>query len=55
MANSIFILVLQVICNGMAAVPPGVAPSALAGQDLHLTAPVMTVCQQPQMAGFQVI
>ncbi len=48
MANSILVLISLVICNGMAAGEAPAGASALAGQDLHVTAPVMTVCQQPQ-------
>lgn len=48
MANSILVLISLVICNGMAAGPANAGPASLAGQDLHLTAPVLTVCQQPQ-------
>ena len=35
--------------------PSKVAPSVLAGQDLHLTAPVMTVCHPSQQTRSQVI
>ena len=55
MANSILLLVSLVICNGMAVDSSSVDPSALAGQDLHITAPIMTVCQQPEPSGLQVI
>ena len=55
MANSFFVLISLAICNGMAAGPSGINPSVLAGQDLHLTAPVMTVCHRPQQAWSQVI
>lgn len=47
MTNSILVLISLVLCNGMADAAAG-DPSALAGQDLHLTAPVLTVCQQSQ-------
>ncbi|MHC5083592.1 MAG: LPS assembly protein LptD, partial [Planctomycetota bacterium] len=46
MANSILVLVSLVICNGMAAEAPSRDLSLLAGQDLYITAPVMTLCQE---------
>ena len=45
MANSILVLISLVLCNGVAS---GSDAQALAGQDLHLTCPVLTVCTQPQ-------
>ncbi|MBL7215316.1 MAG: LPS assembly protein LptD [Phycisphaerae bacterium] len=55
MTNSFFVLISLAICNGMAAGPSSVDPSVLAGQDLHLTAPVMTVCHRPDQTWSQVI
>ncbi len=55
MANSILVLVSMVICNGMALDSSSIDPGVLAGQDLHMTAPVMTVCHQPEQDGLQVI
>ena len=56
MTNSIIVLVSLAICNGMAADPSGgTDASLLAGQDLHLTAPTMTVCQEPPQGQSQVI
>ena len=55
MTNSFFVLISLAICNGMAAGPNGVDPSALAGQDLHLTAPIMVVCHRPEQTVTQVI
>ncbi len=55
MANSILVLVSLVICNGMAADSSVPDPSILAGQDLHITAPAMSVCHQPHQDWSQVI
>lgn len=48
MANSILVLISLVICNGMAANTSGIEASMLAGQDLHLTAPVMNFCSEAE-------
>lgn len=55
MTNSIFVLISLAICNGLAAGTGGVNPSALGGQDLHLTAPLIVVCHRPVEAASQVI
>lgn len=55
MTNSIIVFVALAICNGMAVGPADGDPSLLAGQDLHLTAPAMTVCQTVSEDGSQVI
>ncbi|MBP8604285.1 MAG: hypothetical protein KBI46_00400 [Phycisphaerae bacterium] len=55
MANSVLIMVSMALCSGLAAeTQPQTAPD-LAGQDLHLTAPTMTVCHQPEAEWPQVI
>ena len=53
MTNSFFVLISLAICNGLGSAADGRDASALVGQDLHLAAPVMVVCQQPEQAASQ--
>ena len=47
MANSILALLSWVICSGIAAPDPQAQGFSLAGQDLHIVAPTMTICPDP--------
>jgi len=55
MTNSILALLSLVICNGFAATGPQIQHVSLAGQDLHLVAPVMTVCAAPMQGWSQAV
>jgi len=55
MTNSILALLSFVICNGFAATGPQGQELSLAGQDLHLTAPMMTVCAAPMEGWSQAV
>jgi len=55
MTNGILTLLSLVICNGLAANDPQSRGLSLAGQDLQLTAPAMTVCAAPSQAWSQAV
>lgn len=55
MANTILVMVSMAIYSGLAAETQLQSVPDLAGQDLHLTAPTMTVCHQPEAEWPQVI
>ena len=55
MANSILALLSMVICSGVAAGDSQNQGFSLAGQDLHIAAPMMTVCPDPMQDWSQTI
>ena len=55
MANSILALLSMVICSGVAVGDPQSQGFSLAGQDLHIVAPMMTVCPDPMQDWSQAI
>jgi hypothetical protein len=55
MVNSILALVSMVICSGVAASGSQGQSLSLAGQDLHIVAPMMTICPDPMQDWSQAI
>ncbi|MHC4257723.1 MAG: hypothetical protein ACYSUH_04970, partial [Planctomycetota bacterium] len=55
MANSILALLSMVICSGVAAGDSQNQGFSLAGQDLHIAAPMMAVCPDPMQDWSQAI
>ncbi|MHC5213273.1 MAG: hypothetical protein ACYSOO_01625, partial [Planctomycetota bacterium] len=55
MANSILALLSMVICSGVAVGDPQSQGFSLAGQDLHIVAPMMMVCPDPMQDWSQAI
>jgi len=55
MANSILALLSMVICSGVAVGDPQSQGFSLAGQDLHIVAPMMTICPDPMQDWSQAI